>query len=112
MPNRVPKTYDEIVRKTVPDPDTSWRPTEDQVRRAYEGFRALDADEQALFDRVDSALESCCHDLAQVTVEVDRARVTLRGTVRNHEALADVLEAARGVSGVGEVVDRLVIADH
>lgn len=52
----MPKTYDEIVRKTVPEPDSSFRPSPEQVRQAYEGFRALDADEQALKDRVEAAL--------------------------------------------------------
>src|SRR5262245_48796462 len=30
MPNRLPPSYDEIVRRTVPDPDSSWRPTLEQ----------------------------------------------------------------------------------
>lgn len=112
MPTRPPRTYDEIVRRTVPEPDSSFRPSPEQVRDAFEGFRALDADEQALFDRIDSALVESGHDLQDVTVEVERDRVTLRGSVRDHIALARVLDLVRGVPGVGEVVDRLVIAER
>jgi hypothetical protein len=109
MPNRVPKTYDEITRATVPEPDSSFRPTREQVNNAYAGFRALDKDEQALFDRVDEVLQTSGHDLELVTVEVDRDRVTLRGTVTDATALARIIDRVRGVDGVGEVVDRLVI---
>jgi ATP-dependent protease HslVU (ClpYQ) peptidase subunit len=109
MPNRPPRSYDEIVRRTVPEPDSSFRPSPEQVRQAFEGFRALDADEQALLERVDGALATSGHDLQRVTVEVERDRVTVQGTVRDHEALARVLDIVREVPGVGEVVDRLVI---
>jgi hypothetical protein len=110
MQKRVPRTYDEIVRKTVPDPDSSWRPSQEQERQAFEGFRHLDAQEQDLFDRIDEVLATSGHDLHAVTLEVDRDRVILRGTVQNHEALAHVLDRVRSVDGVGEVVDRLVLA--
>ncbi len=110
MPNRVPRTYDEIVRSTVPEPDSSFRPTPQQVRQAFEGFRHLDAPEQALFDRIDEALSTSGHDLHAVTIEVDRDHVTVRGSVSNAVALARVLEIVRSVDGVGEVVDRLVIS--
>jgi hypothetical protein len=109
MPNP-PKSYDEIVRKTVPEPDSSFRPTPDQERVAYEGFRALDADEQALFDRVNSVLASSGHDLQHVAVEVERDSVILRGSVRDEAALARVLEIVRNVEGVDAVDDELVIS--
>jgi osmotically-inducible protein OsmY len=109
MPNKVPRSYDEITRATVPEPDSSFRPTVEQERQAYAGFRALDADEQALFDRVDAALQTSGHDLERVSVEIDRDRVTMRGTVTDATALARILDRVRGVDGVGEVVDRLVI---
>lgn len=110
MPNRIPRTYDEITRATVPEPDSSFRPTEEQKRQALDGFRALDADEQALFDRIDRALVASGEKLQQVQVEVERDRATVRGSVRDAESLARVLDVVRGVDGVGEVVDRLVIA--
>lgn len=109
MPNR-PKSYDEIVRKTVPEPDSSFRPTPEQERQAYEGFRALDSDEQALFDRINRVLESSGHDLQHVAVEVERDRVIIRGSVRDEAALARVLDVVRSVDGVGTVDDQLVIS--
>ena len=101
----MPKTYDEIVRKTVPLPDSSIRPSPEQVRQAYEGFRALDADEQALKDRVEGALGA--HP--NVEVEVQRDRVILRGKVSGPEELRQVPELVRGIEGVGAVDDQLVI---
>src|SRR5438105_13733548 len=92
-------TYDDINRKTVLEPDGSMRPSREQIKAAYEGFRALDADEQALDARVRAALAG--HD---VQVEVDRDRVTLSGTV----TVRDLADRVRAIAGVGEVVDRLV----
>jgi hypothetical protein len=109
MPNR-PKTYDEIVRKTVPEPDSSFRPTPEQERQAYEGFRALDADEQALFDRINSVLAASGLDLHHVAVEVEHDSVIVRGSVRDEAALARVLDVIRNVEGVGAVDDQLVIS--
>ena len=101
----MPKTYDEIVRKTVTEPDSSFRPSPEQVRQAYEGFRELDADEQALKDRVEAALRA--HP--NVEVEVQRDRVILRGKVSGPEEMRQVPELVRGIEGVGAVDDQLVI---
>ncbi|HEY5927211.1 MAG TPA: hypothetical protein VIV11_36240, partial [Kofleriaceae bacterium] len=65
-----PKTYDEITRATVPEPDGSWRPSDEQVKQAYAGHRALDADEQQLSDRVHAALASAGMDTTGLTIEV------------------------------------------
>lgn len=109
MPNP-PKTYDEITRQTVPEPDSSFRPSAEQKKQAYEGFRALDADEQALFDRVTAALSQCGEDVGQVKAEVERTRVVLRGQVPTSTALERIVDSVRGVDGVGGVDDQLVIA--
>jgi len=97
------KSYDDIVRKTVPEPDSSWRPSADQVKQAYEGFRALDADEQALHARVQSAVAG-----TGATVEVERDRVILRGKVSQQD-LTRLPELVRGIDGVGSVDDQLVV---
>jgi osmotically-inducible protein OsmY len=110
MPSRHPKSYEEITRETVPNPDSSYRPTLEQERRAYEGYRALDPEEQALNDRVLDALANACHDISRVQVEVSGTRVTLRGQVMNHQALDDIALAVHGVEGVGDVVDRMVVS--
>jgi len=101
----MPKTYDEIVRKTVPEPDSSFRPSPEQVKQAYEGFRALDADEQALQQRVQAAIAG----RGDITVEVDHERVILRGRVRDAADLRRIPELVRGIDGVGSVDDQLVV---
>ena len=105
-----PKTYDEITRKTVPEPDSSWRPSGEQVKQAYEGHRALDADEQQLSDRVHAALAAAGMDVTGLTIEVDRDRVLLRGQVRDHDAMLRIPGIVGQVDGVNAVLDQLVIA--
>jgi osmotically-inducible protein OsmY len=100
-----PNSYDEIVRKTVVDPDSSQRPTKDQERQAREGFRALDSDEQALTTRVQAALAA----FPGVTVEVSRELVTLRGRVADTDALRAAEDAAARVPGVDTIHNQIVI---
>jgi hypothetical protein len=109
MPSEPPKSYDEIVRRTVPEPETSWRPSEEQVRQAYTGFRALDPEEQKLFDRVRDALFAGGVDTTLVTIEIDHDRVTLRGEVAAGSDLAQIERIVCSVDGVSELVDWLVI---
>lgn len=100
-----PNSYDEIVRKTVVDPDSSQRPTKEQEQQAREGFRALDDDEQALTSRVQAALAS----FPAVTVEVSRDLVTLRGRVADPDALRAAENAAARVPGVDTIHNQIVI---
>ena len=65
-----PKSYDEITRRTVPDPEGSWRPSPQQEKQAHEGFRALDAFEQDLHDRVRDALIAEGIDTSRIAIEV------------------------------------------
>jgi len=110
MPKRPPPSYDDIVRRTVPDPDSSWRPSKGQEEEARDGFRALDPGEHALLARVHDALRTSGLDVDQVGIEVDGERVILRGSVRDALALRRLPELARQVDGVSDVVDNLVIA--
>jgi hypothetical protein len=105
-----PTTYDEITRRTVVEPDGSFRPTPDQVRQAAEGFRALDIDEQQLSDRIRSVLAAGGADLEHVGFEVDRNQVTLRGEVADSAELARITERIRALDGIDELIDQLVIA--
>ena len=104
-----PKRYDDIVRATVPEPDSSWRPSPDQVKRAYEGFRALDPEEQALFERVTAALARSGIDASRITTEIERDRVILHGTIANSADLQRIADLVATVDGVREVSDQLVI---
>jgi hypothetical protein len=100
-----PKTYDEIVRSTVVDPDSSVRPSPTQVQAAREGFRALDSDEQALHDRVRAAIATT----PGVTVEVTRDLVTLRGRVATTGALRLLEDAVAAVPGVETIHNQVVV---
>ena len=106
---RRPSSYDDIVRRTVVDPDTSARPTREQEQAAREGFRALDADEQVLHDRVHQALASLGADAANVTAEVCRELVTLRGRVREPAMLRRVEDAVAYVTGVETIHNQVVV---
>jgi osmotically-inducible protein OsmY len=106
----VAETYDEILRRTVVEPDSSFRPTQKQEKAAYEGARVLDADEQQLFDSVSGALSGSSDvDASKIEVVIDRDRVTLRGIVREATAFTRIERLVHGVDGVGDVVNYLVV---
>lgn len=103
-----PKSYEDIVRQTVVDPDSSQRPTRAQEQQARDGFRALDADESQLQDRVLGALRGN-PGLAGVSVEVTRSLVTLRGYVSAPGLLRTLEDIVARVPGVDTVHDQVVI---
>jgi hypothetical protein len=109
MPQHTPRTYDDITRRTVPEPDSSFRPTTDQERAAFEGERILSSDEKALYDRVADALRGSGLDIAEVSIEIDGTRVTLRGRVDDHHTLPLLENAVRDVPDVGDIVDLVVV---
>lgn len=109
MATRGSQTYDDITRKTVPEPDSSFRPTKDQERQAFEGYRAMDEDESALHARVLDALRDSGMNWQNITIEVDRDRVSVRGSVDDDQELQRIPELIRGVEGVSAVDDRLVV---
>ncbi|MBA3398082.1 MAG: BON domain-containing protein [Deltaproteobacteria bacterium] len=106
---KVPQSYDEIVRKTVPDPDSSKRPTERQEQLAREGFRAMDDGEQALHARVAQALQAASVRIDDITIEVDRDTVRLHGSTTNTAMIDQIEGVVAGVSGVANVENRLVV---
>lgn len=109
MPNP-PRSYDEIVRATVPLPDTSWQPSPEEEIRAKEGYRAMSPDEQRLCERVHDALLAAGINTQPIQIEADRDRVILRGQVRDRHVLERIPDLVRGVEGVRYVVDQLVVA--
>ncbi|HEY6177258.1 MAG TPA: BON domain-containing protein [Kofleriaceae bacterium] len=98
------------MRRTVVDPDTSARPSREQEQAAREGFRALDADEQVLHDRVRQALASLGADASNVTAEVSRELVTLRGQVSSASMLRRLEDAVAYVTGVETIHNQVVVA--
>jgi hypothetical protein len=102
------KSYEDIVRQTVVDPDSSPRPTRAQERAALHGFRALDPDEQDLQQRVAQALGGV-DGMSGVSVEVTRNLVTLRGNVAAPGLLRTLEDIVAAVPGVETVHDQVVI---
>jgi len=102
------KSYDDIVRQTVVDPDSSTRPTKGQEQQAREGFRAVDGDEAALQSRVQQALAGTS-GAAGVTIEVTRDLVTLRGRVAEAADLRAIEDRVAAVPGVDTVHNQIVV---
>jgi hypothetical protein len=107
---RNPSSYDDIVRRTVVEPDSSTRPTQQQEQAARNGFRALDPDEQVLHDRVKQALATLGAVASQVTVEVSRELVTLRGQVSDAAMLRRIEDAVAYVTGVETIHNQVVVS--
>ena len=103
----VPQSYDEIVRTTVPDPDSSQRPSARQEQQAREGFRAMDPQEVVLHAAVMDALVDA--GIEGVEAEVDRDSVTLRGHVADVATIGYAEQIVDRVDGVGGIVNRLVV---
>lgn len=97
------------MRETVVDPDSSKRPTREQVQASREGFWANDAEESALHDRVLAALAACGTDASRVTVDVARELVTLRGSVAEPGMLRTIEEAVARVPGVSTIHNQIVV---
>jgi hypothetical protein len=107
---RDPRSYDDIVRRTIVDPDSSIRPTKEQEQAAREGFRALAPDEQVLHDRVLQALATLGPEASRVTAEVSRELVTLRGQVADVATLRRIEDAVAYVTGVETIHNQVVVA--
>lgn len=107
-----PRSYDDIVRSTVVDPDSSVRPTRDQERQAREGFRAIDADEQALHDRVMKAIAAAGPDAAGVTAEITGDLVRLSGQVPGSAMLRSLEDSVARVDGVETIHNQIVVGSN
>jgi hypothetical protein len=107
--SRNPRSYDDIVRQTVVDPDSSVRPTRAQEQDARDGYRALDPDERRLQERVLHALATSGADVSGVTVEVARDVVTLSGRVAAADVLRTLEDTVARIPGVETVHDRVVV---
>ncbi len=106
----VARSYDEIIRRTVPELDSSFRPSPQQEKAAYEGTRILDEDEQRLYARVvDALLDVGDLDPSGISVEIDRDRVTLHGRVTDPGAMDRIERRVEEVEGVGVVASLLVV---
>jgi osmotically-inducible protein OsmY len=109
MANRVFRTYEDITRATVPQPDSSFRPSEEQERQAFEGYRALDENESALHARVMDALRDSGINWQGIAIDVCDTQIAVRGTVDEASDLTRIPDIIRNVEGVSSVDDRLVV---
>lgn len=107
-----PRSYDDIVRSTVVDPDSSVRPTREQEQQAREGFRATDADEQAVQARVMTAIAAAGAGAAGVTAEVTGDLVRLGGQVPDSEMLRSIEDTVARVAGVETIHNQIVVASN
>lgn len=113
-PNPTPpvaRSYDEIARRTVPEPDGSWRPSPSQERDAQTGRRHQDELELALHARISEAVRDAPLDAIEaLDVEIRGDRVILHGRVRSHHLITDLERRIRMVDGVAAIDNRLVVA--
>ena len=103
-------SYDDIVRRTVVDPDSSVRPTREQEQAAREGFRALDEEERVIDDQVRRAIAGLGGNASTVTAEVSRDLVILRGQVADVGLLRKVEDSVARVAGVETIHNQIVVA--
>jgi hypothetical protein len=97
-----PRTYDDIVARTVPEPDSSYRPTKQQVREALDYVQP--PRDEALAAKVDEALREIGAE--HLSFEVDGDRVILRGPVVNLRTWQRIDAAVRAIVGVEEIDNR------
>ncbi|CAN5923462.1 hypothetical protein BH11MYX3_BH11MYX3_34070 [soil metagenome] len=97
MKPRAPQTYDEITRRSVPEPDGSARPELPVAAPA--------ARDGALREVVSDALIAC--GMTEVGVEITGGRIVLRGWVRDLERADRIRRLVRGVAGDADIVDHL-----
>lgn len=106
MEPRRPRTYDEIVARTVPDPDSSFRPTPEQRLDTAEG-RTLATDDELLDHRITAALRAA--GFPGIEVEVQRGRATLRGPVSDIDTVNQIEDIVRGIEDVAGVDNRMYV---
>ncbi len=110
-PPRPPaRSYDEIVRGTVPDLDSSRRPSKAQEQEAREGYRDMDDGEKLLYARASDALIGVGVPLGAVQLEIARDHLTLRGHVVDINTVLRVEQAMRELEGIASVDNKLVVA--
>jgi hypothetical protein len=119
--DKTPSSYDEILRRTVVNPDTSMRPSREEEMLSRHRFgeatehrpRPLTKTELELLDRVRRTLMADPGlDLTNVEITVDGRCVVLTGDVPGIATsirIADLVGALHGVDGVD---NQLVVRSH
>jgi hypothetical protein len=115
MARKAAKSYDDIVRQVVVDPDSSRRPSRQQEIDSFSGRHHLRPDEQALEARVHAALIHAicggtpCPNVYDVELDVEDEAVTIRGSVPSPDLIDRIGDVVARVPGVEEVSNLLVV---
>jgi osmotically-inducible protein OsmY len=119
--DKTPSSYDEILRRTVVNTDTSMRPSRDEELLARHRFgeatehrpRPLTRSELDLLDRVRRTLAADPGlDLTHVDITVDGRYVVLTGDVPGVATSIRIADLAAALPGVDGVDNQLVVRSH
>jgi hypothetical protein len=119
--DKTPSSYDEILRRTVVNPDTSMRPSREEEMLARHRFgeatehrpRPLTRAELELLDRVRRTLMADPGlDLTNVEITVDGRCVVLTGDVPGIATSIRIADVAAALPGVDGVDNQLVVRSH
>lgn len=106
--SKTPLSMDEIDRKTLPNLDTSMRPSKEQVEAAYDGTHTRGEDERKLYAAVQAKLQGHA-DAKRITLDIRNDQVELRGHVTHASAPDEIERLVRDVPGVGSVTNKLIV---
>ena len=119
--DKTPSSYDEILRRTVVNPDTSMRPSREEEMLSRHRFgeatehrpRPLTQTELELLDRVRRTLMADPGlDLTNVEIMVDGRCVVLTGDVPGIATSVRIADVAAALPGVDGVDNQLVVRSH
>ena len=113
------RSYDDIVRSTVPLPDSSRRPQRSDVAMAEERGQGpriqarYPDDETPLVDAVRDALHALHGtDIADLDLTIEGGRIQIDGSVADDSDRDRIVRAVSDVPGVIAVIDTLRVRAH
>jgi osmotically-inducible protein OsmY len=115
MPNR---TYDDIVRATVPNPDSSHRPTQTEEQVAVERPAGPRITTATAGENGDSPSENAVRDalaslgtadVADLDITIEGGRLQIDGSVASKDDRDLIVRRLEGMPGVVAVIDTLRI---
>lgn len=113
------RSYDDIVRSTVPLPDSSHRPQRSDVAMAEERGKGPTVhsrypdDETPLVDAVrDALLALQGTDVADLDLSIEGGRVQMDGSVADEGDRDRIVRAVSDVPGVIAVIDTIRVRAH
>jgi hypothetical protein len=111
-------SYDDILRRTVPEPDLSFRPSRDEEKLSRHRFgvptehrvRPLSVLERRTLERVEVALDSDpTLDLSGVEIAIDGREIVLLGSVPGPSTSVRIEDIVGAIDGVDRIDNALVI---